>query len=38
MKKVQQRNIKPLPHNPDFYNLKKKPFENLVEKGENAGN
>ena len=27
-----------LPHNPDFYDPKIKPFENLAGKGENAGN
>ena len=27
-----------LPHNPDFCNLEKKPVENNVGKGENAGN
>ena len=30
--------FKPLPHNPDFQTtLKKKAFENIVGKGENAG-
>ena len=28
----------PLPHNPDLTPLEKKAFENIVGKGENAGN
>ena len=30
--------LKSLSHNPDLMILKKKPFENIVGKGENAGN
>ena len=30
--------VKSLPHNPDLNDLEKEVFENIVEKGENAGN
>ena len=36
---IQNNVLNPLPHNPNFKRLlKKEPFENIVEKRENAGN